>query len=123
MIFTRRALAPLAVAALLVGCGGGGYRPRGFARRFGGDIQLTLVNDLGVTACFVRMGPSTEHSWGNDWLGASETIPSGAGRTFQVQGGPGWDVQVKACDQSILVEARGIPVMGPTQLGLSSLRQ
>ena len=94
-----------------------------FARSYSGGVALTLLNDLPVPACYVRMGPSTEPVWGNNWLPETQAIPTGGARTFYVAGAPQWDIQVTACDGTRLSETQHIPVLGPTQLLVSSLRQ
>ena len=124
---TARAWNALSVVSLVVaayafgGCGAGWQYNR-YARRYGGEIPFTLINDAPIAACYVRLGPSTDNNWGDDWLGPRETIPSGGGRTFAVRGGPAWDVQILTCSHQILAEARQVPIMGPTQVTVSQLR-
>jgi hypothetical protein len=98
------------------------YRYNRYARRYGGGIPLTLVNDTPFEACYVRLSPSSDSNWGDDWLGPRETVPPGVGRTFAVMGGPAWDIQVQTCAHQVLAEARQVPIMGPMQISVSQLR-
>jgi hypothetical protein len=107
----------LALAALTSGC----YRYNRTARRYGGEVPLTLVNDSPHTVCYVRMSPSTDNNWGDDWLGPRETIPSGGGRTFALMGGPAWDIRLQTCQHQIIAEARQVPVMSQTMVSVSQL--
>src|SRR3990172_6420537 len=52
---------------------GGGQQPPG------GDVTLTVYNQGSTTVCFMRISPTTESTWGDDWLGSSVI---GAGGTF-----------------------------------------
>ncbi len=111
----------LAMTASGLGCGAG-YRYNRYARRYGGEVPFMLVNDTPLEACYVRLSPSTDRNWGDDWLGPSETIPAGVARTFAVAGGPAWDIQIQTCGHQVMAEARQVPIMGPTQLAISQLR-
>ncbi len=64
---------------------------------------LTLVNDSGWEVCYIYISPSDSTSWGDDWLGAEETIASGASRTFQVLMGT-YDLRAEDCDHDTLAE-------------------
>src|SRR5262245_19192899 len=96
-------------ATLLTDCFFGyGYNRN--ARYYGGNIPLTLINDTPITACYVRMGPSADRNWGDDWLAPSETIPPGAARTFAIMGSPTWDIQVQNCQRGVLAEVHQLAV-------------
>lgn len=118
---TRLALAFVSLAAMNTGCWST-HRYNRYARRYSGEIPFTLINDSPVAACYVRLSPSVDNNWGDDWLGPRETIPAGGGRTFAIAGGPAWDIQIQACDRQLLAEARQVPMMGPTQIAISQLR-
>ena len=60
---------------------------------FAGRIEIT--NDTGsYSFYYVYISPATADSWGDDWLGSSETISPGTTRSFQVSNGT-YDVMVE----------------------------
>lgn len=61
----------------------------------GGNVRI--VNELSLAVCFVQMSPSTDPTWGDDWLGPDEVISPGASRSFDVPTGAPYDVRVSAC--------------------------
>ncbi len=68
-----------------------------------GLIALAVKNDSSVEICYVFISPTTADSWGDDWLGASESIASGGGsRVFFVTPGQ-YDLLTQDCDGNDLV--------------------
>ena len=117
-----RQLGVLIAAGLVwvsVGCGGG-MTPQ---VRYGGTVAVTLVNDAGRAACYVRMSPTFDGEWGEDWLGEAETIAVGAERTFTIAPQSQWDIRVEDCDHEVISERFAIPATAPMRLGVQSLQQ
>src|SRR5579859_1015854 len=121
------AAAALLVGALLVsGCGGYGYGftdgSQQFARMYAGPIPLTMVNDLGRTACYIRISPSPASTMGDDWLGASETVEPGMSRTFNVATRGAWDIRIESCRHEPLAEQQSVSITSPVRMMMSTLR-
>jgi hypothetical protein len=85
------------------GKGGGGSTDR--------PATLTLVNNSSSSVCYVYISPSTESSWGDDWLGASETVSSGDSRDFEVTAGT-YDLRADDCDHNMLDERYSVSLTG-----------
>jgi hypothetical protein len=66
-----------------------------------GDGNVTLVNDSGETICYVYISPTEDDYWGDDWLGSSETVPSGDRRGFDVEDGV-YDLMAEDCNENQL---------------------
>ncbi len=62
------------------------------APAFAGRLQLNN-NTGGYAIYYVYISPATSDSWGSDWLGSSEIINSGSGRSFNVTNGT-YDVKL-----------------------------
>ena len=67
-----------------------------------GEAPLDVINNLGVDICYLYISPSTSEDWGDDWLGASDTIGPGFSATFYVPVGETVDMQAEDCDGYIL---------------------
>lgn len=64
----------------------------------GVTAPLTIVNGLGGWSIhYVHIGEPQTKGWGNDRLGASETIRPGAARVFHIPPGT-WDIRVTDSD-------------------------
>lgn len=63
---------------------------------FAGRLQINN-NTGGYSIYYVYISPTNADSWGNDWLGANETIPSGSSKTFNVTNG-NYDVKLVDVD-------------------------
>lgn len=107
----RKAIILIAVGVLALatlGCsvcsdlGGGGTS---------GGGNLTLVNNSGETVCFVYISPVTDDSWGDDWLGSTETISSGSSHSFDVPSGD-YDLRADDCSHNELSVVWGATVSG-----------
>ncbi len=101
----------------------GGGEPGG--RKGGGGVTgrpatLTLVNDSSLEICYVYVSPTTEDEWGDDWLGAQETILPGDSRDFQVLAGS-YDLLAADCDGNALDEQYGISVAGTLEWTLTDV--
>jgi hypothetical protein len=70
--------------------------------------NVTLVNQSGQTVCYVRISPSTETTWGSDWLG-SDTVSAGGSYTFDVAPGT-WDLRAEDCSNTVIQEDYGITI-------------
>jgi len=76
----------------------------------GGDhsvIDFTLSNESGLEVCYVRIAPNQAENWGQDRLGAEETMPAGTERLFSLAGSV-YDLQLFDCDGAVLLEEYGI---------------
>jgi hypothetical protein len=94
-------LVALALIASIIACGGSGA----------GTIRV--VNHLSIPVCFVQMSPSSQSTWGNDWLGSQEVIESGHSRSFTVPTNQGtYDIRLSACPNGAqtLFEDYNLPV-------------
>jgi hypothetical protein len=69
-----------------------------------------MVNNSSNTVCYVFISPSTQTTWGGDWLGHTETIGPGGSRDFAVPPGQDYDMMAAGCDQSTLDDTRGISI-------------
>ena len=64
-----------------------------------GGASIVLTNATPVSICYVYISPSTDNSWGDDQLGANETIAPGGSRTFRVSPGT-YDLQAQDCSHN-----------------------
>ncbi|MEW6569166.1 MAG: hypothetical protein AB1449_13575 [Chloroflexota bacterium] len=74
----------------------------------GGNIRL--VNNLDVAVCYVYISPSTERTWGDDWLGSQEVVRPGDSRDFDVPPGQDYDLRAEDCNGQELDEVYGISI-------------
>ncbi|MBN1250059.1 MAG: protein kinase [Anaerolineae bacterium] len=65
------------------------------------SFTVNVANWSPYEVCYVYISPSDSDSWGEDWLGSDETIPTGEPRAFDVAAGS-YDLMVRACDRAIL---------------------
>jgi hypothetical protein len=75
-----------------------------------GDSPVTLLNQSGQTVCYVRISPSTETTWGADWLG-SDTVSAGGSYTFYVTPDT-YDLRAEDCSNTLIQEDYGITITG-----------
>lgn len=75
----------------------------------GGSGNLTLVNNSGTTVCYVYISPTSDTTWGDDWLGSSETISNGSSRSFTVTPGD-YDLRADDCNHNVLDDTRGVRI-------------
>ncbi len=92
-----------------------------FAQTYGGSVPLTLANDTATPACYVRIAPAQEGSWGDDWLGPTEIVNPGMARTFFVAPGSNWNIQVESCAHGVLGVAHALVLTTGSRLMLSQL--
>ena len=98
------------------------YQPhQQFAQTYAGSVPLTLANDTATPACYVRIAPAQESSWGDDWLGPTEIVNPGMSRTFFVTPGANWNVQVEACGHQVLGVAHALALTTGSRLMMSQL--
>ncbi len=62
-----------------------------------GTHILTVKNDSATEICYIYISPVTSDEWGDDWLGAKETINTGDVRYFFVDPGT-YDLMAADCD-------------------------
>jgi hypothetical protein len=87
----------------------------------GVDAPIVVENYLDISVCYLYISPSDAGEWGNDWLGANETIDYGGSRTFWIAADQTVDLRTEDCDgvgideqYSVYVPAEGITyTLGP----------
>ncbi|OQA17983.1 MAG: hypothetical protein BWY63_02199 [Chloroflexi bacterium ADurb.Bin360] len=68
-----------------------------------GLVPLVVKNESATEICFIYLAPSSSDSWGEDWLGQSESIPSQeGGRVFFINPDT-YDLLAQDCDGNDLV--------------------
>lgn len=116
----------LALAVLLVstlacaipGTGGGGGGGGGGGTS--GGTSLTVINSTSsTTICYVYISPTTESTWGDDWLGATEVISPGDRRTFDGITPGDYDLRADDCSHNSLAERRGEHLEGSSEWTIS----
>lgn len=65
--------------------------------------RLFVDNTADTEVCYVFISSSTGDDWGDDWMGANETIMTGRTRIFYVRPGT-YDMMVRDCNDEILAE-------------------
>ncbi len=83
-----------------------------------GQVTLTLVNDLNEAVCYVYISPTTDTSWGSDWLGSDEVISAGGRRNFTASAGV-YDLMAADCDGNELASEYAYAMNGDTTWTLS----
>lgn len=73
-------------------------------------VTIHMVNASSTPVCYVFISPSSQPTWGGDWLGHSEIIDPGGTRDFAVSPGQDYDMMAAACDQNTIDDQRGIPI-------------
>ena len=84
--------------------------PGGGQPATGGPTTVTLHNQLSLPVCFVFMSPTSNPSWGSDWLSASEIIQPGANQGFAVPTDEPYDLQARDCNQNVLDQRFGVQI-------------
>ncbi len=72
-----------------------------------GEFALRLENQSSDEVCYVFISSSDADSWGDDWMGAKESVASGGARVFYVTSGT-YDVQAQDCDNTELASEYGV---------------
>lgn len=73
--------------------------------------KLLLNNQSGFTICYVRISPTTDDDWGEDWLGSTEVIDPGESRSFEVPTGA-YDLRVEDCESEAFSIQRDVDISG-----------
>lgn len=74
-----------------------------------GNAPLTIINDLESNACYLYISPTTDDSWGNDWLGTGYVLAAGDTTVINVPAG-NYDLNALDCAYDTLREEYGITV-------------
>ena len=82
------------------------------------NYSLTIINNSSNTVCFVYISPSSSEFWGDDWLGATEVIMSGASRTFNVPQGE-YDFKADDCAGDFTFERYNVMMDQPFEWTLT----
>jgi hypothetical protein len=89
----------------------GGSKGDGGSSESTGSTTLALINQSGVEICFVYISPSSSDQWGMDWLGETETVMSGAQRTFDIDAGI-YDLLATDCTDNVVDERYSVSITG-----------
>jgi S1-C subfamily serine protease len=73
-----------------------------------GSALFRIENQGTVPICYVYISPWTETTWGEDWLGPTETIQVGASRDFFVTPRIMYDLLLRDCSRADLADMRSI---------------
>lgn len=76
-----------------------------------GNAPLTVINDLESAACYLFVSPTTEDSWGDDWLGTGYVIAAGDTTLINVPAGD-YDLRAADCALESLREEYGLSIGG-----------
>jgi hypothetical protein len=79
------------------------------AEAAGRKVTLTIVNASEVEICYVYLAPSDGDDWGDDWLGAKNTIPPGESHTMRLTDGE-YDARAEDCDHNVLSEVQSATI-------------
>jgi hypothetical protein len=109
----------MALASCTVGFGGLPTRTGGVGED--APVQLVLANDTSFVLCSVMMGPSDRRRR-TEWLSRGESIAPGQSRAFVMRATSEWDIRTRACSGEVVSQIRGLPVIGPLELAVSTLR-
>lgn len=88
---------------MLSGTSGQGYT---------GGPTVRIANQLSEQICYVFISPSTQQTWGADWLEPNEVIWPTGYRDFPVPPGQAYDFRAEDCNHSELSEIYQVPVTG-----------
>jgi len=78
-----------------------------------------VLNQSTTEICYVYIASSSSDSWGEDWLGESESIPpQEGGRVFFVQPGT-YDLSTQDCDGNDLITESGVQITEETSWTIS----
>lgn len=70
---------------------------------------VTVNNNSTQPICFVYISPSDSNEWGEDRLGAEDTIEPG--ESFEISVDPGtYDLRADDCDGNVIDEEQGVEV-------------
>ena len=96
----------LGLVALLLVAGCGGRRRAVVVQTGYAAGEFVVVNESGMTICYVNFSSSNDPNWGPDQLGPSEVINPGQVRGWQVA--PDYyDFRLLDCSRRTLMERRG----------------
>ncbi len=79
-----------------------------------GTVKMEVYNESSTEVCYTYISLSTNDDWGEDWLGAKESIAAQEGvRFFYLKPGT-YDMLVQDCDGNDLVQETGVEVSDGT---------
>lgn len=79
-----------------------------------GLVKMEVYNESSTEICYVYISPSSNDNWGEDWLGAKESIAAQEGvRFFYLEAGT-YDLLAQDCDNNDLVQEQGVSVSDGT---------
>lgn len=81
----------------------------------GGDhplVEFTVANESSAEVCYAFISPSGAQNWGEDDLGAEETVPPGTSRLWFLPAGA-YDVLFEDCAQNTLGEEYEVDLTQP----------
>ncbi|MBI2894501.1 MAG: hypothetical protein HYY06_13195 [Deltaproteobacteria bacterium] len=86
-----------------------------FSQTYAGQTPIRVLNASARPICFVHVAPAGQVQWGDDWLGANETIPSGTMRQIGVAPGM-YNVRLDDCSHSPLQLLMAVDLTGPREI-------
>jgi hypothetical protein len=79
-------------------------------------VEFTMTNNSAdQTICYLYIAPDFMTSWGNDWLGESDTLDPGESAVYNLPVGL-YDVLGEDCDNQVLFEEDKLDIQEPFEL-------
>jgi hypothetical protein len=76
----------------------------------GSGYTLTIENYSSTTICYVYISPSSSTTWGDDWLGSSNTIPSNSSFYFTNVPANTYDLRADDCSNNVIAQYNSFTV-------------
>ncbi len=77
-------------------------------------VELTVSNVSGATICYIFISPTTDDTWGSDWLDSEQVVPDQQSVTFDVSPGI-YDIRIADCSDGS-VEQYNIEIQQDTTI-------
>jgi hypothetical protein len=112
-----KVLLTLLVAPALAGCPFMTAQPtaRVHSQAYAGQMPLRVLNASSRAICYVHIAPPAGGDWGDDWLGSSETIPSGMMKQLGVAPGA-YNVRLDDCQHSPMQVLMALDLTAPREV-------
>lgn len=82
-------------------------------------IAFLVKNTSSIEICYIFISPSGNDSWGDDWLGAKESIEAQDGRRIFYLAPGTYDLLAQNCDQEDLIQEQGVDINEETTWTIS----
>ncbi len=73
----------------------------------GQNLNITFSNQTKLDICEIYISTENANDWGENKLSDTETLPSGAEKTFSVKRGK-YDLLVRSCDKAAIYSNHGV---------------